>query len=374
MEKLYGAIATLTGCIIGAGVLGIPYVMVRAGFWTGMLVLVVLGLAYLLIHLMVGEISLRTKSCHQLVGYVEKYVGKKGKWLMTASMVIGVYGALVAYTLGVSESLMAMFGGSQLFWMVVFYVIMAGLIFGGLEVLEKSEIGMEVFKFVIFIVILIVLFMSPRFSVERLVGFSWWNVMLPYGVILFAFTGTAAIPEMRQVLLKCPHYTKKAIVLGTLIPLVVYAFFAAAVIGVSGFQTTEVATIGVAQQVGLVGFVLLHIFGILAMASSFVALGYAMKDMYRFDFRLSHSESWALTMTVPAILLLVGVSSFVRTLELAGVFAGGTAGLAIMLAHANSKKKSERRPEFQLKGGWLLYGVLSAIFILGMLYELFLFL
>ena len=32
---LWEAIATLVGTIIGAGILGIPYVIAKAGFWTG---------------------------------------------------------------------------------------------------------------------------------------------------------------------------------------------------------------------------------------------------------------------------------------------------------------------------------------------------
>ena len=53
-RAFFESIATLTGCVIGAGILGIPYVVVRAGFWTGMLVILILGLAVLLIHLMTG--------------------------------------------------------------------------------------------------------------------------------------------------------------------------------------------------------------------------------------------------------------------------------------------------------------------------------
>src|SRR3989338_9759001 len=101
----FKGVATLSGCIIGAGIFGIPFAIVKSGFWTGMLVILCVGIAALIIHLLVGEVALRTNGCHQLVGYCEKYLGKTGKYLMMLSMIIGVYGAMVAYTIGVGASL-----------------------------------------------------------------------------------------------------------------------------------------------------------------------------------------------------------------------------------------------------------------------------
>ena len=370
----YEAIATLTGYVIGAGIFAIPYVVVRAGFWTGMSVIIGLGLVALLYHLMTGEIVLRSTKCHQLVGYAGKYLGKKGRFFMMVAMVIGIYGAMVAYTVGVSQSLSAMFGGSPWVWALIFYSVMAFLINGGIRVLEKSELWMEIFKFSAFIIILVILFSSKYFNAARFVGFTWDKLLLPYGVILFAFLGTSAIPEMRLEMKKCKLLTKRAIIIGSLIPLIVYALFTMAVVGTTGGAVTEVATIGLASLVGGFGFVLLHLFAILAMSSSFIGLGYAMKDTYRLDFRFSDLESWLLTMSVPVVLILLGITSFVKTLSIAGTFAGGIAGISIILMHMKARKRSERKPEYKINLNWIGYGALILLFSVGILYQLFLFL
>jgi hypothetical protein len=289
---------------------------------------------------------------------------------MTVSMVIGVYGAMVAYTLGVSESLSVIFGGSQWLWAVVFYSIMAALLYGGLAALEKSEIWMELFKFVAFVLVIALLFSSKNFVASRLVGFTWDKILLPYGVILFAYFGTAAIPEVREEMKKCKLLTKRAIIIGSVIPIVVYALFAAAVVGTTGGFTTPVASIGLAPLIGSVGFVLMHLFAVLAMASSFVALGYALKESYRVDFRLPRWEAWALTVVIPVVLVAVGARSFIGALEIAGAFAGGIAGIAVVLMHAAAKRRSERKPEYRIRMNWLGYGALIVLFAVGMLYEL----
>ena len=66
---------TLIGGIVGAGVLGIPYTIAKAGFLYGFILIVVLGLVFLTINLFLGEVILRTKGNHQLTGYATKYLG-----------------------------------------------------------------------------------------------------------------------------------------------------------------------------------------------------------------------------------------------------------------------------------------------------------
>jgi len=369
-KAYYKAIATLTGCVIGAGIFGIPYVVARSGFWTGMLVLVVLGLATLLVNLLTGEVSLRSNKCMQLPGYAEKYLGKKGKYLMAASMVIGVYGAMIAYTIGVSQSLMVIFGGSQWFWALIFYVIMSILLYGSLRTLETSEMWFESIMLVAFVIILTLLFSSKLFSPNQFIGFTWDKILFPYGVILFAFVGTMAIPEIREETKKCKKLTKRVIIIGSLIPLIVYVLFTTAVIGVTGGNTTEIASIGLATVFGGFGYIVLHLFAILAMASSFIALGYALKESYRIDFKLPHSEAWMLTVALPVVLIMIGARSFVGTLEIAGAFAGGIAGITVVMMHAKAKNKGERKPEYTIKVNWFIYGALILLFLIGIVYQL----
>ena len=106
-KKLLGASSILIGTMIGAGLLAIPYIISQAGFWIGMLDLVIIAIILTTIHLYLGEITLRTKGFHQLTGYAERYIGKTGKKIMFIAMILGVYGALVAYLIGEGYALSA---------------------------------------------------------------------------------------------------------------------------------------------------------------------------------------------------------------------------------------------------------------------------
>ncbi|OYT32313.1 hypothetical protein B6U93_02295 [Candidatus Woesearchaeota archaeon ex4484_78] len=324
----WSAVFTLTGSVIGAGVLGIPFVVVRSGFWTGVLVILFIGLVVALINLLVGEVSLRTRKTHQLVGYAEKYVGRFGKWVMVGAMVVSCYGALVAYTLGVSESLFSVFGLSRLVWAVVFYVFMMLVLFGGIKRLAGSELFLEIAKFALFALIVFLAFSSSRFSWANLRGFYLPNFFLPFGVVLFAFLGFAAIPELRDLLKKNLKLLKSSVVVGSLVPILVYVLFAAAVVGISGFLTTEVA--------------------------------------------FTNFDAWVLVLVVPVVLISVGVHSFVRVLDVSGAVAGSVMGVLVVFMHYRARFLGNRKPEFVVHLPKLVYVFLVLFFVVGLFYSLFL--
>ena len=91
------AVGSLIGTIIGAGVFGIPYVVAKSGILISLFYFLILGALVLFLHLCLGEVVLRTKEKHRLVGYTEKYLGKKAKILVTISVIIGTVGALLVY-------------------------------------------------------------------------------------------------------------------------------------------------------------------------------------------------------------------------------------------------------------------------------------
>jgi tyrosine-specific transport protein len=134
----FEAAATLVGCTIGAGILGIPYVVAQAGFITGAITIILLGALMLMLNLFTGEIALRTEGDHQLPGYAERYLGKHGKRIMTAAMIFAIYGAILAYLIKSGEILSMLFGGSEFVHSIFFFSAIAFLIYLGPAIVRKS--------------------------------------------------------------------------------------------------------------------------------------------------------------------------------------------------------------------------------------------
>jgi amino acid permease len=371
-KQYFEAIATLVGTVIGAGVLGLPYVIAQSGVLIGLIHILILGIGVLFINLYIAEISLRTKKKHQLVGYAEKYIGKYGKLFMTLATIIGVYGALIAYLIGEGESLRALFSINATTAMLGFFILMGFLIYKGLNIIERWELTLS--GLMIIIIFIIIFFGIPSINFSNLTSVNYSKFFLPYGVILFSFIGAIAIPEMKETLIKQKKKLKSAVIIGSLIPITIYAIFAIVTVGVSGLSTSQIATIGLGKVLGTHMVILGNLFAIFSMATSFLALGLGLQWMYQFDFGMKKSRAFILTMTIPLIIVLLKFTNFIQALGITGAIAGGIEGIIIVIMFHKARKLGERKPEFQVKTNKFISGILITIFIGGIIYTLFNFL
>lgn len=381
-NKLWMASATLMGTVIGAGVLGIPYVIAQSGVLLGIINIVVIGVALLVLNLCLGEISLRTKGFHQLSGYMEKYLGKIGKHFMAFSMLVGIYGAMIAYLIGEGEILSKIFSFfmpgyylSPIFFSLIFFAVVAVIIYLGLKATGRAE--MIVMSLLIVTVLIIGFLSFDKINTTYLTGTHWYNILLPYGVILFAYIGTASIPELREELHGEEKKLKKALYIGSLVPIVIYVIFSIIVVGLVGLSNfnslaanDRIATIALSlfsnQYLGLAA----NIFAVLAMLTSFLGLGLALRQMYEYDYHFKKYWAYALTIIPPLIIAISGLTSFIAVLAFTGAIAGGIDGILIMLAYLKAKKLGNRKPEYSLKVSKIVIALLILMFSLGIIYQL----
>ncbi|HHE36390.1 MAG TPA: amino acid permease [Candidatus Woesearchaeota archaeon] len=364
-KRLFEAASTLIGCVIGAGILGIPYVVAKAGFLTGLINIIGIGLIILLINLYLGEVVLRTKGNHQLTGYAEKYTGRLGKYFMFISMIIGIYGAIIAYTLGGGEALASILGWDPLLCSIIFFGVLAWIVYIGLKAIEESEA--IVTPLVITLVVLIFILAFPKINLANLSEFSFSKILVPYGVVLFAFLGTVAIPEMKEELGRYKKELKKAIIIGSLIPIVIYVLFALSIVGVLGVNTQEVGALGLAVILGEKLVFIGALFALFTMTTSFLALGLALKELFWYDYGLRKNTSWVLACFVPFLLFLLlrNIATFTTILQITGVITGAIVGVLTILMVLNAKKKSERKPEYTLYINKFIAISLILLFIIG---------
>lgn len=361
-KKFLQATATLFGTVIGAGVLGLPYVIAKAGYLIGLIQIIVLGLVVLFMYLYLEKITRKTKGHHQLTGYAEIYLGKKGKALMWISMLIGIYGAITAYYIGISKSLAALIGGSPLIYGILIFILTTPIIHKGINLIKRYELVLGTITLII--ISTISLFLIPKIQLANLTTINLSNFFAPYGIILFAFLGAAAIPEMKEALQRDKKMLRRAVVIGGLIPLIAYILFSVAVVGTTGIKTTQVATIGLGETIGFHMVILGNLFAIFAMTTSFLALGLALRQVYNFDYNLSKKISTLLACTIPFVLFIILTfkewAGFANVLNVTGVFSGGLEGILIMSMYWSFNKKANKIPGIIL----ILLFITGAVFLL----------
>lgn len=372
------AVTTLIGTIVGAGILGIPYVIAKAGFFYGLILLVAIGLGCLFLNLFLAEVVLRTKTQHQTPGYAAKYLGRWGKWVMTFSIIVSVYGALTAYLIGEGQTLFSIFKiGTPLIYTLFFFLVVSFIIYRGIKATGKAELVLISLLFLI--VVLIGIFSYDQINFNNLKSSDLTRIFLSYGVILFAYIGFAGVPEMNEELLgKEKKKFKKAIILGSIIPIVLYVLFTFVIIGIIGLENFEllqpnerIATVALSIYSQPILGIFANLLAVLAMFTSFLTLGIALTEVYEYDLGISRKIALLLTLLVPLLIAAFKIATFIAVLGFTGAIAGGIDGIMIVLMYWKAKSLGERKPEFVMPKMKLVGTILVLVFVLGIIYQVF---
>lgn len=361
-KKFWFTVFTLIGTIVGAGILGLPYVFSKSGFFIGVFWLLFLGILLLYVKLCMGEITLRTKGFHQLPGYAQIYTGKKGKLIMLFAMIFGIYSALIAYLVGGGQNLSNFFIGNlnySIFFAIISWATMTYFLKKGIEGLKKIETyGMLT---VIFIVIGLFLWFIPQLSFSNLKTIQINNFFTPFSVTLFALLGFSCIPALRKEIKGEEKLLKKAIITGVFISIFLYIVFSFIFVGVFGSKISEVATVSSGRVISLLGA--------FTILTSYFVLSFVLKDIFILDLKKSKFISFIFVSIIPLCLYLIisyfELFDFASILGIGGIISGGLTGIMILIMSMNAKKTSKLKPEYEMPLNWIIVFVLSLIFVVG---------
>ena len=364
-KKFWATAFTLSGTMIGAGILGLPYAFSRSGFFVGIFWLFFLGLITLYVNLCLGEITLRTKKFHQIPGYAELYLGKWGKKFTIFAMFFGIYAALLAYLIGEGQSLSQLFTGGfeySIHFAIAFWFMMTLFLRDGIDGLKKFELrGVILVTAIIFFTLL---FFSKNIDTSNLATYDYNFLFYPFGVVLFALLGFSSVPEMRVEIMKKESFLRKAIIIGTIFPIILYSIFTFTFLGAFGKNVSEVATLSFGNFV--------PVLGVFTMFANYFVLSFSLNTIFELDLKRK-DYSFTFVSLAPLLLYLVvqlfNLADFVKIIAIGGVVSGGLTIILILLMQMKAKKKGDRKPEFSVPMNWLIFGILAMIFIFGMVSE-----
>ena len=357
-------VATLSGSIIGVGFFALPYITLKVGIWIMLAYFLVLGFLIILIHLMYGEIALKTPDFKRFPGFVGFHLGK---WFGRLSLILttmGSFGVLLVYLIVGSDFLsnvfLPIFGGSKILYAFIYFTLASLIIYFGIKIVSKIELA--VLCFLLLVLFLIFIKKFSQFNLNNIfitnIDLGIKNLFLPYGAIMFSLWGMGMIPETEEMLGRNKKLIKNIIIAAILIPAVIYLFFIFLVLGITGSYTTQSALLGLKSFLGN-GVVTLGILvGVATTFVGFITLGLTLKKMLIYDLKVKNFHSWVITCFTPLILFLLGLNSFIGLISFIGGVLLSIDGILILLMYK------------KIGGKKLLIYPLSLIFIFGIIYEL----
>ncbi|MFW5888517.1 MAG: aromatic amino acid transport family protein [Patescibacteria group bacterium] len=362
--SIFEAVALIVGSTIGAGILGIPFAISKAGIMIGIAYIVGLGLLMAAINLMVGEVASRTLRNLQIVGLSKKYAGKNGGRLMSILFYTQIFSILILYLIAVGEILASLFGWQPWMWTLIFWTVGSFVVYFGIHAVKKAEVILTSFIILVILVIAFLCFPHINNGFYGINNFSYF--FIPYGVVLFSFSGIGTIPAAYRLLYGQGSLFKKAIVISSVISITVYILFTVLVIGVTGTETTEIATIGLGEALGDVMFYMANIFAILAMTTSFLMLSMEIKDSLKWDFDFSHNIGSAIALGVPLAVFLAGLRQFIELMSIVGGVLVSLQMFLMIYVYWKAKIEGDIEPkQYRLSFTYAITGIALIAFLVG---------
>jgi len=373
MRDYFRSIAILVGTIIGVGLFTIPYVIDKAGIVTLFIYLPALGFVEYFLLKFYAQIVLSTKKIHRIPGYIEKYFGKKYRFIALVITMLSNYGSILAYIIigGIfsHQLLSPFFGGSDFVYATILFCIESFIVLFGLKLIAKTEVFMTVS-----LVIVIGLIIGRGWGYIELGNFSsidFENIFLPYGPIFFAVGGMNAVPEICRLLSRQKEKIASALAWGVGISVLITLIFVVMIVGVTGSHTTPDTLAGLSSVFGNGVVILSLIFGLLSIVTSFLVATQSMREVYWWDFKMNKDVAWALACGIPYVIYLFGIQNLTKVVSLTGAFTGGVLGIILIWLVIVVQKKAEQASLIKTKINVPLAFLFSLLFVLGLVYSFF---
>ena len=363
--RYLAALSTTVGTIIGAGMLALPYAVSKSGFFNGLILFVLLGIAGTFITLYTVELSFRSKTLQQLPVLISKYTTKRLRWIVLGLQVFTLYGAQIGYLIGLGLILTALVGFPYTISVSVIFLLSLPLVYKGYAMVEDAETPLTIAKIGLIVALIIIVMFS--FKTANVSYSDTTQFFVPFGVILFSLGSFSIIPEVKEELGKNKKMLTSVIVAAYVISLALYILFTLAFIGTFGQSVGVIATSlissGAYEQLVL-------IFTLFLLITPYIAVSLALTDAFNYDFGLKRHLGLASAIMVPFVIAAIS-SAFMSALQITGGVFYALLSLLILFGVYESRNKLGKNPAFTVPGGYAMLIFTGAIMAIGMIYTVY---
>lgn len=344
-KRLWGSTIIVAGMAIGAGMLAIPLATAQLGFINGVLLMLGCWALMTVSALVLLEVTLSfDKTKNSFSQMAASTLGKPGKIIMYVSFLSFIYALISAYLTGgasmISNSIEYLFGFHIPHEIsgILFLISLGGFIYVSTAAVDKVNSFLFSAQMIMFAGLLTLF--APKIDFALLLQSESQLLYLAAPVVLTSFGFHTVIPSLVTYMGDDAPKLKWALSLGSLLPLVCYVLWEAAILGTLPLQG-EPSFAVLRETNGSIGEMvvmlsqylkssslstLLVLFSNLALMTSFLGVSLSLFDFWNKN--LSESKkiryqkplSFALTFTPPFLFVLLFPQGFAKALAYGAVF------------------------------------------------------
>lgn len=366
------AMAILVGTIIGGGIFVLPYMNIKSGIVMTNVWLIFLCVMVCLLHLIFGEIILKTKDEMKLPGYAGKYLGKMSKKFLNFVSIFSIAFSLLIYIVLADKFIKIILGNNLLvfqpYLFILIWLVLNVFLLFKLSDTSRINFVLTIVEVGLMVTLAVLCFGKINFSGVDYVNLSFSPVWYSsYGVIFFAIDGLVAMPMMFMFLKHkkaSKSVYKKSVIWSFVFVFLVFFAFMNSVSLLSSRGTSIDAINGLVPFLGRNITILGSIAGLFAVLTSYIVIVNYFKDMLRCDVGYSKRWSILLSMFLPLGFLLLGAKKLDDIMSLAGGIIGGMIAVIVLLIYQQVKNKNKQSAPYNLNlSKWSLIIIGSVCFV-----------
>ena len=363
-------VALLCGTIIGSGYLILPFSFLKAGVLPNIFWLIFFTCCLIIVNLIYAEINLVTHNNHRLPGYADLYLGKIFKLLSRVIFILGILGGLIVYLILGSRFLILL--ASPIFKLstnnatLIFWILSSIVVFLNFKFSSKVNLYLTIFTVFIFFIVSIFCLINADFNNFKIIPTE--SFFFPYGLILYSLIGWLVIPEIIVLIQNNKEdqkIIKPIILIGTIIPMVVYFVFGLSVFLLLGANTSSDAFTGLINFLPQPLFILAALMAFLEILNSYFSFGISAISTLKNDFGFKKQTAQILFLILPIAIFFIGFIDFVKIIAVLGASFESLNILMILLIYNKLKKTTKNQEEKLISISKPLLIVLVVIFVVG---------
>ncbi len=242
-SKVLGSTLIIAGTTIGAGMLALPLASAGIGFSTSLMIMIALWAFMAYTALLMIEVHQHAEQDATLHTLAKQFLGTKGKWVASFAMMFLFYALCAAYIAGGGAQFgerIASFTGievSSTTATLLFTLIVAAIVTVGTATVDK--VNRVLFLIKIIAMALVLTFLAPNVTESYLLSMPVEQglVIAAIPVIFTSFGFHGSIPAIVNYLDGHTPSLRKAILIGSAIPLIIYIFWQVVTLGVVNQST-----------------------------------------------------------------------------------------------------------------------------------------
>ncbi len=339
-NRLIGGILLVSGTSIGAGMLALPVITAFGGFLPSFILLALCWLFLFTTSLLLLDVNLAFRGEVNLITMAGKSLGTPGKAITWITYLLLLYSLTAAYIAGSSPLFIEAFhyvtGSFVPSWLGPFPLLILFGLFVYLGTQAVDFINRFLMFGLIFTYVLIVAFLPSHVQPNLLHHIDAKAMWIAVPVLITSYGFHIIIPTLTTYLDHDKKKLRRVLLIGSLIPFLVYALWDALMLGVVPLQgehglvsaylsgQTGAASLSYILQNAWISTIV-GAFSFFAIITSFLGVSLSLSDfltdgLHMKRFSLGREFACLLTFVPPLIFVLLYQRGFILALQFAGLF------------------------------------------------------